>query len=60
MCTVSLTVVSRPRTCSSPFSSVLALSSTVKSTPISSYLKHKQDNHGPLGRHENDQRLCFC
>lgn len=43
MCMVSLMVVSRLRTSRRPLFSVLSLTITVKRTPISSYLQHKEN-----------------
>lgn len=43
MCMVSLMVVSLLRTSRSPLFSVLSLTITVKRTPISSYLQHKEN-----------------
>lgn len=43
MCMFSLMVVSRLRTSRRPLFSVLSLTITVKRTPISSYLQHKEN-----------------
>lgn len=56
MCTVSLMVVSRLRTWSRPFSRVFSLINTVKSTPISSYLKHRADTDGTISQHSQKDK----